>query len=511
MKKTRFFGLLLAAAMALGLFLTPSAPVLAEEAPALEQAADQLVNVVDISIRQPGIGESYNYNYPWDYTINDVEPHYYVESIIWLDEGGQIPTVFQYGTYYYCDIMVAPEAGYCLGEGTSCLLNGKNAPNVNYMEGNRIWMRSSHMGPCVAAPEIIAVNNAANYDAVLEWWSVDEADQYRCWIREYPNGSWTSLTPYPGERRCRATGLIPGREYQFSVAAYSYTHGLGNISESEPFTYVGQPGGVSVTASSTGTTVTWGPASGAAGYEFCYGGKGNDVWDASISVTGTTNTVGPRTFRGGQNYEITVFGVAEDGTWSAPSGALFMGRFSDVTDESLFYFNPVYWAAQKDITTGWDDNTFRPMGNCNRASVVTFLWRMAGSPAVSGAFPFSDPTGNPDFDMAIKWAVQNGITTGWESDNTFRPWNTCNRASVVTFLWRYAGKPAVSGAFPFSDPTGNSDFDMAIQWAVQNSITTGWEVDNTFRPWNTCNRLSVVTFLYRYGGGGYIPGPGPAG
>ncbi|MBR0402216.1 MAG: S-layer homology domain-containing protein, partial [Lachnospiraceae bacterium] len=473
MKKTRFFGLLLAAVMALGVFLAPSAPVLAEEAPVLEPAEDQLVNVVDISIRQPEIGESYNYNYPWDYTINDADPHYYVESILWLNEGGQIPESFQYGTYYYCDIMVAPAIGYRLGEGTSCLLNGFTAPSVSYMEGNRISLRSSYMGPCMAAPEIMVVNNAANNDAVLEWWSVDETDYYMCWIREYPNGSWTSLTPYPGERRCRATGLTPGVQYQFGVAAYNYTYGLGNISESGPFTYVGQPGGVTVSASSTGTTVSWGPASGAAGYEFCYGGKGNDVWDASISVTGTTNTVGPRTFRGGQNYEITVFGVAEDGTWSAPSGALFMGRFSDVTDESLFYFNPVYWAAQKNITTGYDDNTFRPLNGCNRAAVVTFLWRMAGCPEPMHMAAFSDMTGNEDFDKAISWASENGITTGY-ADNTFRPWATCNRAAVVTFLWRYAGKPAVSGAFPFSDSTGNPDFDTAIQWAVQNGITTGW-------------------------------------
>ena len=63
MKKTRFFGLLLAAAMALGLFLTPSVPALAEEAPVLEEAADQLVNVVGITVRETEIGESYNFNY----------------------------------------------------------------------------------------------------------------------------------------------------------------------------------------------------------------------------------------------------------------------------------------------------------------------------------------------------------------------------------------------------------------------------------------------------------------
>ncbi|MBQ1514891.1 MAG: S-layer homology domain-containing protein, partial [Lachnospiraceae bacterium] len=174
----------------------------------------------------------------------------------------------------------------------------------------------------------------------------------------------------------------------------------------------------------------------------------------------------------------------------------FEPLFRDVTDPEQFYFDPVYWAADEGITTGWSDNTFRPMNNCNRASVVTFLWRMAGRPEPSQMASFTDMTGNTEFDKAISWAAENGITTGW-SDGTFRPWNTCNRASIVTFLWRFAGRPEPEGENTFSDKTGDPEFDLAIAWAAGNGITTGWS-DGTFRPWNTCNRLAVVSFLYRY-------------
>ncbi len=170
--------------------------------------------------------------------------------------------------------------------------------------------------------------------------------------------------------------------------------------------------------------------------------------------------------------------------------------FSDVMDESLFYFNYVYDLAEKNIVTGWADGTFRPSNNCNRAAVVTFLWRMLGRPEPSEMAGFSDLTGNEEFDKAISWAAENGITTGWD-DNTFRPWNTCNRAAVMTFLWRAAGKPEPATTAEFQDMTGNTDFDTAISWGVENGITTGW-ADNTFRPWNTCNRLAVVSFLGRY-------------
>ena len=172
--------------------------------------------------------------------------------------------------------------------------------------------------------------------------------------------------------------------------------------------------------------------------------------------------------------------------------------FKDVTDPSLFYYEPIYWAVDKGITTGFNDNTFRPMSNCNRAAVVTFLWRMAGKPEPKTMASFVDMTGNTDFDKAISWALEEGITTGWKTDNTFRPWTTCNRAAIVTFLWRFAGKPEPSKMAEFADMTGTSDFDKAISWAAEKGITTGYPADNTFRPWNQCLRLAIVSFLYRY-------------
>lgn len=174
-------------------------------------------------------------------------------------------------------------------------------------------------------------------------------------------------------------------------------------------------------------------------------------------------------------------------------------RFTDVTDPTVFYYDAINWAVQKGITTGWSDGTFRPMSNCNRAAIVTFLWRFAGCPTPGSiaAFPDMPPDTpqNSDFRRAISWAVEKGITTGY-SDGTFRPWNTCSRAAIVTFLHRYCNQAPFYSSTVFSDMTGKTDFDNAIRWAVYCGITTGYS-DGTFRPWNTCNRLAAVTFLYR--------------
>ena len=170
--------------------------------------------------------------------------------------------------------------------------------------------------------------------------------------------------------------------------------------------------------------------------------------------------------------------------------------FSDVTDPSLFYFEPVYWAVDKGITTGFKDNTFRPNNNCNRATVITFLWRLAGKPDSGITSAFSDMPADQEFARAITWASQTGLATGY-NDGSIRPWATCNRVAIVTFIWRYAGRPEPNSIADFSDMTDNADFNKAISWAAENGITTGYK-DGTFRPWNQCSRLAVVSFLYRY-------------
>ena len=223
-----------------------------------------------------------------------------------------------------------------------------------------------------------------------------------------------------------------------------------------------------------------------------YSDNSNVIVDDSGRVTITRGFVGSAT--------ITIKSVVSDSYKEAETKikvtTVQRKLFSDVTDPTQFYFDPIYWAVDNGITTGYSDNTFRPNNLCHRAAVVTFLWRLAGEPDEGISTAFSDMTGNDDFDRAITWASNHGITTGYD-DGTFRPYNPCHRAAIVTFIWRYAGKPEPSSAAGFSDMTKNVEFDKAIAWAAENNITTGYN-DGTFRPYNSCLRLAVVTFLYRY-------------
>ena len=126
-----------------------------------------------------------------------------------------------------------------------------------------------------------------------------------------------------------------------------------------------------------------------------------------------------------------------------------------------------------------------------------YLHRAAGNPApTSTKNPFTDVKSSDFFYKPVLWAVERGITNG-TSGTTFGSSDNCNRAAVVTFLWRAAGCPepkAVNN--PFVDVKTTDFFYKAVLWAVENGITNG--VDAThFGPAAGCNRAQVVTFLYR--------------
>ena len=176
-------------------------------------------------------------------------------------------------------------------------------------------------------------------------------------------------------------------------------------------------------------------------------------------------------------------------------GAPIANPFADVAEDS-FYYDAVLWAVENGITTGADATHFLPDAVCQRASVVTFLWRAAGSPEpVTTVNPFVDVEEDHYFYKAVLWALENGITTGVDATH-FAPLASCNRAQVVTFLWRAKGCPAVTGTVPFADVAEGQWYTAAVLWAVENGITNGMSA-NTFGVESTCNRAQIVTFLYR--------------
>ena len=168
--------------------------------------------------------------------------------------------------------------------------------------------------------------------------------------------------------------------------------------------------------------------------------------------------------------------------------------FVDVKTGDYFY-DAVQWAVGKGITNGTSAETFSPEDPCTRAQIVTFLWRAAGSPVVNYAMDLSDVAGDAYYAEAVRWALSEGITTG-TSDHTFSPDAVCTREQAVTFLWRAAGSPAVSGESAFEDVGADAYYARAVAWAAQNGVTNGIS-QALFGTGSDCTRAQIVTFLYR--------------
>ena len=212
--------------------------------------------------------------------------------------------------------------------------------------------------------------------------------------------------------------------------------------------------------------------------------------DSSIATVDRNGVV-----KGMKAGKVTITAEASGGKATCEVTVLY----EDVTDSSKFWFKPTNYLTALGVVKGYENQTlFKPAKECTRAQMLTFMWRLAGSPAPrSSTCTFSDVRSSDYFFKPVIWAVEKGITTGY-SDGSFKPQNVCTRAQTVTFLWRMAGKPAPSStSSSFTDVSSSAYYYKATIWASEKNILAGYS-DNTFRPEENCLRRQMVTFLYKY-------------
>ena len=193
-------------------------------------------------------------------------------------------------------------------------------------------------------------------------------------------------------------------------------------------------------------------------------------------------------------------------TFTVPTGAtnvVVTPRF-DINNGTVFedvwsteYFSSaVAWAVGRNVTDGTSTYLFSPYNNCTRAEMVTFLWRAAGRPAVTGvANPFWDVQAGSYYYDAVLWAVSKGITKGVEN-NRFGVNEYVTRGQAVTFLYRYEGSPAVTTGSRFQDVSAREYYATPVAWATAKGVTNGTST-TLFSPNQAVTRAQAVTFLYR--------------
>lgn len=174
--------------------------------------------------------------------------------------------------------------------------------------------------------------------------------------------------------------------------------------------------------------------------------------------------------------------------------------FVDVSKTDWFY-NDVKYVWQHDIMNGVSGTKFAPETSMTRAMFVTVLYRLEGSPDVTGMAtpPFTD-IGAKNFDWAynaIVWAYNTGVTKG-TSATTFAPGVAISRQEIVTMFYRYAGSPAVSGSPIFGDSSVISSWARnAVQWAKSFGVVNGYPNGN-FGPVDATTRGQMAAMIHRY-------------
>ena len=229
---------------------------------------------------------------------------------------------------------------------------------------------------------------------------------------------------------------------------------------------------------------------------------------AKVSADGTVTAVAP-----GRVFITAEIPDSYYNGGTVSDFCMVLVQFTDVVKEDAYYYDPVYWALDQNITTGLKDSAgrltgkFAPKNICTREQIVTFLWRMMGSPKPTSTAAFKDVKKGAYYADAVSWAAANKITTGVSKDR-FGVGEPCTRGMCVTFLYRAAGSPDMShfdtsAASVFTDVEKDKYYSDAIVWALQYGITTGYKDDAgnptyLFGVNDACERGHIVTFLQRF-------------
>ncbi len=171
--------------------------------------------------------------------------------------------------------------------------------------------------------------------------------------------------------------------------------------------------------------------------------------------------------------------------------------FTDVAADA-WYYDGVEYCYENGIMQGTSETRFSPSATVSRAQMVTILYRMAGSPDVSGLEePFLDVSDSHWAHDAIVWAYNEGVATGF-ANFLFAPGLYVSRGQMVTMLYRYAGSPEVSGELGFEDAKLIPNaFKDAIIWASENGVVNGYE-NGFFNSALNLTRGQMAVIISRY-------------
>lgn len=171
---------------------------------------------------------------------------------------------------------------------------------------------------------------------------------------------------------------------------------------------------------------------------------------------------------------------------------------------------PYFWAHDaidfvyaNDLFRGFTDTVFKPNMTMSRGMLITVLYRLNGSPDVSGYDnPFSDVKEDSPYHDAILWGYRNRIAVGYVG-GLFSPNTALKREHLAVFLFRYANlmgyDTSICGKLDdFTDAELVSEYAAeAMGWAFGNGIINGTSA-HTLGAQDSATRAQVSMMITRF-------------
>ena len=179
-----------------------------------------------------------------------------------------------------------------------------------------------------------------------------------------------------------------------------------------------------------------------------------------------------------------------------PACAANETAYNDVPS-GAWYAEPVNALREMGLMNGVGDNRFDADGVFTRAQLATVLYRMAGSPAVSGEDGFTDTAPGQWYTDAVLWASQNGVVEGY-GNGLFGTTDATTQEQMAVMLWRNAGSYVLDATYDDPDAVEHQASDWAfdaVRWARVDGLLTDEIPFATKAP---ASRAQVADMVYRY-------------
>lgn len=184
--------------------------------------------------------------------------------------------------------------------------------------------------------------------------------------------------------------------------------------------------------------------------------------------------------------------------WAAEGGTETAQQAYVDVDPMDWFREAVDFCREQGLMNGVSEDEFAPYKTMTRGMLATVLYRMEGSPQVTGENPFTDVVPDSWYGPAVLWAAQQGLVEGY-GNGTYGPGKYVTREQLATILWRYDGSIQPDGVGEdYLDESEISDWaSQAVDWSAENEIILCLDL-NFFDPGEDAMRCELAYALMNY-------------